>query len=267
MGTRVSAPGLTGSKVQRNIQRRLLARHSEIAADPSLSNGGRLLNILDPESFGWDRIVAEVEQDRFLALTAMDRATIYDRIHAVFGTAVEVPSWDVFFGEAGTVGQRCATLVDRLPEGWTVTSHVTPDPATMGTVQELNSACGVAPTPAWYMRGDVIPHLTTCIYTADGAIAACALVSDRYHADGPLAGSVFIGSVSVSSEHRGKGLGVAASAQALIDSAKAFGWASVLAQASPDNAASRAMLERCGLTQDPARVTVAINASGAAFTR
>ncbi|MEM1364102.1 MAG: GNAT family N-acetyltransferase [Pseudomonadota bacterium] len=267
MGARMRVQEFTGSEVHRNIQRRLLARHAEIAADPSLGNGGRLLNVLDPESFGWDRIVAEVEQDRFLALTAMDRATIYDRIQVVFGTAVEVPSWDVFFGQAETVGQRCATLVDGLREGWTVISHTAPDPAIISAVQELNVVCGVAPTPAWYMRGDVVPHLTTCIYTANGALAACALVSDRYHADGPLAGSVFIGSVSVSSEHRGTGLGVAASARALIDSAEAFGWTSVLAQAAPDNTASRAMLERCGLTQDPARVTVAINASGAAITR
>lgn len=263
----MSAQEFTGSEVHQNIQRRLLARHSEIAADPALGNGGRILNVLDPEAFGWDRLVAEVKQDRFVALANMDRATIYDQIRAVFGAGVEVPSWDVFLGGANAVSQRCATLTDVLPDGWTFSSYAKPDPTTIGAVQELNSICGVAPMPAWYMRGDVVPQITTCIQTAEGTLAACALVSDRYHVDGPLAGTAFLGSVTVSPDHREKGLGVAVTAQALIDSAHAYGWTCVLSQAASDNTASRAMLERCGLVRDPARVTVAINASGAAITR
>ncbi|MEM9700642.1 MAG: GNAT family N-acetyltransferase [Pseudomonadota bacterium] len=263
----MSAQEFTGSEVHRNIQRRLLARHAEIAADPVLGNGGRVLNILDPDDFGWDRVVAEVEQDRFVALAAIGRATIFNRIRAVFGPEVEVPSWDVFLGATDAVRKRCATLANALPDGWDVSSHAQPDPATIGAVQELNAECGVAPMPAWYMRGDVVPQITTCIRTAEGALAACALVSDRYHADGPLAGTVFLGSVSVSPDYRWQGLGVAVTAQALIDSTHAYGWTGVLSQAAPDNAASCAMLERCGLVRDPARVTVAINASGAAITR
>ncbi|MEM8773302.1 MAG: GNAT family N-acetyltransferase [Pseudomonadota bacterium] len=267
MGTRMRVQEFTGSEVHRNIQRRLLARHAEIAADPVLGNGGRVLNVLDPEAFGWDRLVAEVAQDRFVALAAMDRATIYDKIRAVFGGGVEVPSWDVFLGGSGIVGQRCTTLTDVLPDGWTFSSYAKPDPTTIGAVQELNSLCGVAAMPAWYMRGYVVPQITTCIQMAEGTLAACALVSDRYHVDGPHSGTAFLGSVSVSPDHRGKGLGVAVTAQALIDSAHAYGWTYVLSQAASDNAASRAMLERCGLIRDPTRVTVAINASGAAITR
>jgi hypothetical protein len=35
------------------LQRRLLDRRDEIAANPILANGGRLLNILDPDECGW----------------------------------------------------------------------------------------------------------------------------------------------------------------------------------------------------------------------
>lgn len=263
----MKAEEFTGSDIHRNIQRRMLARHAEIAADPALGNGGRVLNVLDPDAFGWDRLFTEVVQDRFVALTAMDRATIFERIKAAFGSQAEIPSWDVFFGDAPAIQDRCTALASGLPDGWVAISYANPDTQIIGEVQKLNTATGVAPMPAWYMRGDLVPQITTCIFTTSGALAACAMVSNRYHADGPLAGTVFLGSISVASEHRGRGLGVAVTSRALLDSAAAYGWQMVMSQVASDNPASRAMIERCGMLCDPSRVTVVINLSGAAVTR
>jgi hypothetical protein len=267
MGAGMIPEEYTGSEVHQRIQRRLRARHAEIAADPVLGSGGRVLNVLDPETFGWDRLVAEVEQDRFVALVATERATIFDRIAAVFGPEVETPGWDVFLGPADAVLTRCGALGASLPDGWRVGSSAAPEGAVIAGVQALNAASGVAAMPAWYMRGDIVPQVTTTIHAPSGELAACALVSDRYHPDGPLAGTVFLGSVSVAAEHRGVGLGVAATARALIDSHAAFGWTRALGLAAPDNPASRAMLRRCGLVLDPDRVTVVVNVSGAGVTR
>jgi GNAT superfamily N-acetyltransferase len=267
MGADMIPEEYAGSETHQRIQRRLRARHAEIAADPVLGNGGRVLNVLDPETFGWDRLVAEVEQDRFVALVAMERATIFDRIAAVFGPEIDTPCWDVFLGPADAVLTRCGALGASLPDGWRASSATAPEEATIAAVQALNAASGVAAMPAWYMRGEIAPQLTTTLHAPSGELAACALVGDRYHPDGPLAGTVFLGSVSVAPEHRGLGLGTTATARSLIDSHAAFGWTRALGLAAPDNPASRAMLQRCGLVRDPDRVTVVINVSGAGVTR
>ncbi len=267
LGEVMIAQEYVGSEGHQSIQRRMPARHAEIAADPALANGGRFLNVLDPDLYGWDCLVADVAQDRFVGLTAMKRETIFEQIEAVFGSDVETLSWDVFLGAAQADFKRCKDLVRAIPKGWIISSHPHPTPKMIGAVQSLNAACGVAPMPAWYMRGGTVPQITTCIHDPTGDLAACALVSDRYHVDGRLASTVFLGSVSVASHHRGAGLGVAVTAQAVIDIFEAYGWTQVLAQVAADNRRLRAILERCGLIQEPTLVTVGINASGTAVTR
>ena len=53
----------------------------------------------------------------------------------------------------------------------------------LSDVQNLNSATGVAPYPAYYMRSEALPVLTACIRDAGGDLVATASVADRYHKD------------------------------------------------------------------------------------
>lgn len=71
----------------------------------------------------------------------------------------------------------------------------------------MNTQTDVAPAPVYYLRGDHLPSMLTCIYDAAGRLAACASESMRYHPEGPLSGWIFAGGVSVSPDRRRKALG------------------------------------------------------------
>lgn len=259
----------TGVDIQESIQRRLWEMKEEIAADPRLANGGRFLNIIEPDAYGWENIRADAERDRIIVLAAVPRDATLDRIAEVFGAQVDAPCWACFFGTAENISPVCAEIVRSapLPAGWRSESHLSPPPKTIADVQELNAATGVAPSPEFYMRGEAVPHLTTCIWDRYGGLAACATASYRYHSESRLGDTVFAGSVSVENAYRRHGLGTLVNAELLLASHSAFGWRRALAQAKIDNAASCGMLARCGLQVDADLVTFGINLSGEYVTR
>lgn len=96
---------------------------------------------------------------------------------------------------------------------------------------------------------------------------ACANGSMRYHADSRMAGTYYVGSVSVAPSERGKGLGTLVTALLIRDGVNAFGIRAATGVAQPTNAPSRAMLMKCGLVHDPGRATVIYNRSGGFHTR
>ena len=89
----------------------------------------------------------------------------------------------------------------------------------------------------------------------------------RYHPEGPMAGWLFAGGVSVDARHRRRGLGALVNAKLLIDSHAALSWSRVLEQAKADNHASIGMIKRCGLRHDAGKVTVLVNTTGGDVTR
>lgn len=89
----------------------------------------------------------------------------------------------------------------------------------------------------------------------------------RYQPGGPLAGWIFAESVSVSLDHRRLGLGAYINALLFAESHAAFGWGTALEQVKADNAASVGMIKRCGLRQDPGKVTIVVNIAGGYVTR
>ena len=125
----------------------------------------------------------------------------------------------------------------------------------------------MAPSPAYYLRGDEIPSMLTCLFDEDGKMAACASGTMRYHPKSKLAGWMFAGGVSVSPNHRRKQLGSCLNAALLVDSQKEFGWVGVLEQAKADNPASVGMIKRCGLQEAKDTVTVVVNLTGSTITR
>lgn len=251
------------------LQKSLRDRAAKIAQDPLLSNGGRILNILDPDAFGWDRVFALADRDRFVGLTRVDRDRTLARLRARYGTQAEFPYWSAFEGTPDVTGPACDRILDGadLPRGWTCSSTDRPDAATVEASQILNEATGVAPAPAYFLRGDAVPSMLTLLHDADGTLVGCASGTMRYHPDGPLGGWLFAGSVSVAPEHRGRGLGAVLNARLLRDSQARFGWRAVLEQARADNLGSVGMITKCGLTGTPGQVTMLINLTGAFITR
>lgn len=259
----------SGSDLHIEVQKRLRATHSEIAKTPALANGGRMLNVIDIDAVGWDQIYAYAERDQIVGLTAVPLTETLNVLRTHFGDGVDFPFWQVFFGTPEPVLAACERIIDAypIPTGWNLASIECPDMETVQQVQDLNEATGVAPTPAYFMRREVFPSITTCLWDDTGTLAACANATMRYHPAGRMAHHLFAGAVSVHPDHRRKGLGAVINAALLRDSHAAFHWHRVIEQAKADNAASCGMIGKCGLVMDPDVVTIAINLSSSELTR
>ncbi len=251
------------------LQKAIRSRATEIAANPLLANGGRILNILDPDAYGWANVVRDAERDGFIGLTMVDRDSTLSQLNAQYGNEVEFPYWEAFTGNPDSVLVECSKVISEteLPKGWVIKSHTHPDETIIHQSQVLNQENGVAPTPAYYLRGEQLPSMLTCLLDNKGNMAACASATMRYHSSGPLSNWLFAGGVSVNPEHRRMGLGSYVNAKLLEDSQNSFEWSSVLEQAKSDNAASVGMIKRCGLRRQPGKVTIVINTQGGYLTR
>jgi len=258
-----------GTDEQTAIQKRLFERQVWIKDAPDISNGGRVLNFLDVETTGWDRIIALTHQDGIAGFTAVDLKTMTETLVTKFGPDWKMPHWDVFLGDAQAVlaASRAAIKSSPLPDGWRIETLATPSDTQIDEIQQVNMANGVAPSPAYYLRGDIFPHFSTCIWNDEGIMVATSAASARYHPEGRFAEHLFEGSVAVSAACRGMGLGRRVNAQVLVDSYDMIAWKTALAQVQPDNAPSRAMIDACGLDNRDGLVTIAVNKLKGTFTR
>ena len=100
-----------------------------------------------------------------------------------------------------------------------------------------------------------------------GNLAATASATMRYHDDSRLRRHVFAGMASVAPDHRGKGLGKLVNALLLQESHARFVWEMATEQVSPDNPASIAMIEACGLNCRDGYISIGASNSGTRFTR
>lgn len=251
------------------LQRSIRDRIPMISADPLLANGGRVLNVLDPKSWGWDRVKREAERDGVIALSMVDREATLRRLAEEYGSEQDFPYWEAFTGTPEGVLPACQAVLanNKLTDGWTVSHHTCPDDATIDASQALNMSTGVMPNPAYYLRSEHVPSMLTCLLTEDGTLAACASATMRYHPDGPLGGWLFAGGVSVSPTHRRRGLGAFVNAALIVESHARLGWRRIVEQAKADNEPSVGMITRCGLKQEPHKVTIIIDRTGAYLTR
>ena len=258
-----------GSEKTIAAQKRLQEMHSDIAANPALSNGGRILNILDLEAVGMDRLADHARLFGFASVTAVPIEETLQRLTDHFGEAVDTSVWLAILGDAATVLPACRAIVDRfaMPSGWTLAHLDCPTDAEVEQIAALSLACEVAPAPLYFIRSEVFPHLTSCLWDDTGALVATAAASLRYHPDSRFGDAAFAGGVAVSADRRRMGLGKVINAAVLLESQTRFGWTRVLEQARADNAASRGMIRACGLREDPDLGTIAVNLTGEFITR
>ena len=258
-----------GTELQVAIQIKMRERQAWIEKTPEIANGGRVLNFLEPHKTGWDRIQELFAEDRVISFTAQPLDTMLPMLRDTFGADCQYPYWNVFVGDAQTVCDASKSVVAdvRVPSGWKLQSLERPTDDQILAVQQLNIATGIAPYPAFYSRGEVVPCLTTCLWNGEGSLVGTASANCRYHRDSRFSGYIFEGSVSIAEECRGTGLGKLLNATVLLDSHGLYDWTRVLAQARPDNAPSRRMIEACGLAMSPDLVTISVIASDEEFTR
>lgn len=238
-----------------------------IANTPGLANGGIALAVVEPESVGWAEIARFVDEYGFVAFTAADKATVFHQIRDQFGAEGDLPFWDSFTASASEVFPICERIIEAAEKILTFDSRLVPDTKVIEDVIRLNREVGVSPLPAWYMRGEGPRSITSSIMSSDGQMIACANGSMRYHSESRMAGTYYVGSVSVALSELGKGLGTLVTALLIRDRVNAFDPITVTGIAQPANAPSRGMLAKCGLSHDPSRATVIYNRSGAFHTR
>lgn len=246
---------------------RLYRDRDWIKATAGVANGGIALAIVEPENIGWPKISSLLEDYGFIAFAAADKRTIFDQISTNLGNVEDLPYWDSFTAPVSDALPTCEGVVGALDDAFSLQSDQSPKAETIQEVISLNREVGVSPLPEWYMRGEGPPSLTSWVQSVDGHMIACANGSMRYHADSRLAGTFYVGSVSVAPSERGKGLGTLVTALLIRDGVHAFTPTAITGIAQPANAPSRAMLTRCGLVHDPSRATVIFNRSGAFHTR
>lgn len=262
-------PEYFGTDFQIEIQKQMIARHEWLAHSTTMANGGRVMNILDPAAVGWDQVKEFVKSDGAVALTAMKRANAAALIAGVFGSDFDLPEWNVHLSAADQVLACSRSVLAEHPvqDGWRLNCLRAPDDQELSAIQALNLATGVAPLPGPYLRGELVPSFTSCLWMHDGELAAVSNVTARYHERSRFSGHVFNGSTSVAPAYRGLGLGKIVTAHVLVESQRLIAWSHALAQIAPDNVPSRRMVEACGLVCDPTLVTFAVISRGVTFTR
>lgn len=255
-----------GSEASIALQKRLHARWDMIQGNPGFASGGRLLIYVEPDPASWPDARKLAEEDGFIALVVMDKEQVEAEIAYGLGDGWRTDYWDAFLGdptEVLTASHRVAQTTP-LPLGWRLDASLTPSAEEIDQVQRLNLATGVSPNPAVVGAG---PMLTVMVRDSDGQLVASASAGMFFHPESRLAGTVFVGLVSVDPGARGKGLGKLANARALIESHAAMGWSRATEFVAADNPASRAMVAACGLNLDAAMVAAIATRGEERFTR
>lgn len=258
-----------GTDFQIAVQKRMLTRHNWIKNTPGIANGGRILNFLEPDKTGWDNIGVYLKEDGAIALTAQNKDGLVARVRDFFGPEYTYPRWDVYLGDAETVLQRSRDCLahSNIPPGWKLECLDCPNALQLEAIQALNQDTGVAPYPGFYVRGEVVPTMTGCLWDQDGALVASSSVNARYHPASRFGGYIFMGSISVDPKHQGCSLGKFVSAQVLIDSHAAMNWTNGLSQVAPDNPASLKTIGALGFVRQKDLMTIAVIAQGHIFNR
>ena len=246
----------------------LLYRDKDLIANtPGLANGGIALAVVEPESIGWAEVTRLLDEYGFIGFSAADKKTVFNEIRAQLGDEGDLPFWDSFTCTASDILPTCERIIYSAGKDVAFDSSLLPSAQTIADIVSLNREVGVSPLPAWYLRGEGPPSMTSWIMSHEGQMIACANGSMRYHAKSRMAGTYYVGAVSVSPRERGRGLGTLATALLIRDGINAFRPKAITGIAQPANAPSRGMLTKCGLVHDPSRATVIYNRSGAFHTR
>lgn len=258
-----------GTDSQQSLQKRLRQELSWFKKTPGIFNGGRILGFDDPDKIGWSEVARLASIDKLALFPLFPKDQIFDSLTRHLGANWKTPHWLAYLGEPEDVINVSRARIEEiaLPNGWAVEATQAPSDKQIEAVQALNAETGVSPYPAYFSRGEAAPIVTICIVDAEGQLKATASGAMRYHPESRLGGYLFAGMVSVKSDARGIGLGKLANAVLMVESHAHLSWKIVQEQAAPDNPASIAMIQSCGLTFDENLISVVAIDSDETFTR
>lgn len=251
--------GYHGTEAQQRLQRKSDRLTPWIMRTPGACLTGRLMGTDDPDRLGWDVIRRHLAEDgafSFRWIDAGGRARIGEELA---GHCRSIFGWDGFCGAAAELRPNVE------PGGSEIRAEIARGTAT-AELQGFLAAQGITPLSAAVMEGRICRARSVLLRDATGVPVAGGFVGMLQNAHSPLHDCAWAGLIASAPDHRGQGLGRRVTGALVRIATEEFGAARVMGFAAADNAASRAMLEGCGLR--PAnRAAYVATLSDARFTR
>ncbi|APH70075.1 GNAT family N-acetyltransferase [Aquibium oceanicum] len=262
--------GYFGTETQQRLQARAEAAAAFIEATPGACQTGRTMGCDDPAKLGWERIDEYLDRDGicgFRLISADGVAELEDRLGE---RGYRLDTWDVFLADRSTALLASKGILSRsLPAGlFELESPTDPTGERTQRIQSIMSAAGVAPFSGSMLVGAIGPATTTAIGDADGNVVAVAHGYMPHNSHSDFHRYAWGGLVAVADTLRGKGLGNYVNALMISRVFERLTATHIYELVSATNAASRRMVEACGLRLQSGLVCgIATPTQGSRFTR
>lgn len=262
--------GYFGTEHQQALQRRTHEQRHWIAATPGIYNAGRFAGVDDPDRLPWNTLATLLERDGVLGLRMISPQQVTRCFPPLEAMGCRIDTWDILVGEPRYAGGQAHAIVAKgLPAGIAIQPHLSEaEGVNTRCVQQFLAANHLAPFPGTMLASRPPDATTIVLGDETGAIAATGHAYFPHNSHSPFCDHAWIGLIAVAEPWRGRGLGRLINAL-LIDCAFAdLGARYVYQMVAPSNAASRRMVEGCGLRFAPDLCCgVAVPADAARFTR
>lgn len=257
-----------GTEKQQRLQRQCDEAQSIIAATPGLVQAGRFFSVDDIDRIDWAFVEDRLASDGVFGFCMMPTTRI-EEIREKLGSSYRLDLWSVFSADRDTAIAACKSLLEAdLPDGVTrvdLTDHSADEAIRL--VQTCMAENGIAPFSGAMLIGKVVPAATLAFADVDGHIAATAHANMPFNSHSRHRSSAWVGLITVAAQLRGRGLGRSINALAIMAAAEGLGANAVVEFVHAENAASRRMIESCGLRLDPELVCgLAVQTVDARFT-
>lgn len=257
--------GYVGTAAQVALQRKCVASHAWIMETPGAVQYGRVMGADDPDSYGWGRIEAALDEDGFFGFRLIRRNAVPLLRGRLAQRGAEIDCWDIFAAPAAVL---CDRPLPPLADGLVLVEGAeAAAPAPLTAIQSCMMGQGVVPLPGPILSGALGPAALAAVGAPGGRVLSTAFAYFPHNARSPYRDWAWSGLVATVPEARGQGLAVAAHIAVLRAIVGEHGAARVYAQARSENTASVRMLEKSGMTHMPDRVSCIARMGTARFTR
>ena len=242
-------PGYFGTETQQRLQAQAEASVDYIKATAGACQTGRTMGCDDLDRLGWPQMEAFLARDGILGFRLIPAVRI-DRLQAQLAQrGFRLDTWDVFLAERARALPACQTIVSQgLPDGLSdLPRPARPEDEYTAEIQGLIGSVGVVPFSGSLLVGEFGPATTVAVGDENRTAVAAAHGYFPHNSHSPFHRYAWGGLVAVAPSHREKGLGKYINARVIVSVFEDLGATHVYELVSRSNAASRHMVEACGL--------------------